>query len=303
VNNSPEPWSLGHSIVSEQLKRFVAEKAAQARAVRPNENDIPPEFKSLLAAAEKGDWPTLRQIFADRHEAALADWHAQQGGGRNPRTWRLHSLEWVIALEIEGAFEQFAAGVEEYAVAFGKEVIRSIPPGSNYFSGTDSAHGVITALCKSHVNADPFFTLTQNAMLDKGYLNYVRSMYESWIDIPTDGDLTNAYNEYREDARRRLKENKLLPGEDVREVEGKVQIIGMISHMAINGLVTKLTFDKNPDREFYVEEGFPLEWMYPHLSPHGLILKLSRQPLAELSEEQIQQRPQILDALYPANDW
>ena len=55
--------------------------------------------------------------------------------------------------------------------------------------------------------------------------------------------------------------------------------------MSINGLMTKVIFDHNPDREFYVEESFPLEWMYPYLEPHGLIMKLNRQPLAQLPAE------------------
>jgi len=38
-----------------------------------------------------------------------------------------------------------------------------------------------------------------------------------------------------------------------------------------------------------VEESFPLEWMYPYLSPHGLIFRLNRQPLPALT-------PQMLDA-------
>src|SRR3974390_3510426 len=55
--------------------------------------------------------------------------------------------------------------------------------------------------------------------------------------------------------------------------------------MSINGLLTKLIFDRNPDREFYIEESFPLDWMYPHLEPHGLIMRINRQPLADLSED------------------
>lgn len=282
MNSSPEPWSLERSIVSEQLKRFVAEKVAQARAARPDGMERSPEFDSLLAAAEKGDWPTMRDIFAKWHAAAMKWEHF----------WSVQPCEVIVALEMEGAFEQFATGVEEYAVGFGRDVIASIPPGSILFSGhgADSARGVITALCRSHMNADPFFTLAQDAMADKGALHYWRSMYGGRIYVPTDADGANCYNEYREDARRRLKENKLLPGELVTEAEvgGKVQFSCWTSTMAINGLVTKLMFDKNPAREFYVEQGFPIEWMYPHLSPHGLIMRINRQPLSELSDNAIQ---------------
>src|SRR5262249_46962940 len=58
--------------------------------------------------------------------------------------------------------------------------------------------------------------------------------------------------------------------------------------MAINALLAKEIFDKNPSREFYVEESFPLDWMYPHLEPHELIMKINREPLARLSEEVVQ---------------
>ena len=69
---------------------------------------------------------------------------------------------------------------------------------------------------------------------------------------------------------------------------GKVQVSGQVSVMAINGLLVKLVFDRNPERQFYVEEGFPLDWMYPYLEPDGLIMKLNREPLSTLSEESLQ---------------
>ena len=31
-------------------------------------------------------------------------------------------------------------------------------------------------------------------------------------------------------------------------------------------------------RAFYIEESYPMPWMYPYLTPHGLILKLNNQP-------------------------
>jgi tetratricopeptide (TPR) repeat protein len=59
--------------------------------------------------------------------------------------------------------------------------------------------------------------------------------------------------------------------------------------MTINGLLVKIIFDKNPGREFYIEESFPLDWMYPYLEPHGLIMKINRQPLSGLSDEIVSQ--------------
>ena len=68
-------------------------------------------------------------------------------------------------------------------------------------------------------------------------------------------------------------------------ITSKIQVSGQVAVMAINGRIAKTIFDKNPTREFYIEESFALDWMYPHLTPHGLIMKINRKPLGEISEE------------------
>ena len=107
------------------------------------------------------------------------------------------------------------------------------------------------------------------------------------IYTPTPGDSTQCFNEYMEDAQRRLEANQLKPGEDVKydQASGRVQISGPVSVMCINGLLTKVIFDHNPKNDFFVEESFPLDWMYPYLTPHGIIMKINRQPLSALSQE------------------
>lgn len=69
-----------------------------------------------------------------------------------------------------GAFEAFTFGNQKYAELFGNEIIQSIPPGGVYFGGTDPGRFIVTALQKSQVNGDPFFTLTQNALAGGFYL-------------------------------------------------------------------------------------------------------------------------------------
>jgi tetratricopeptide (TPR) repeat protein len=63
--------------------------------------------------------------------------------------------------------------------------------------------------------------------------------------------------------------------------------------MAINGLLTKVMFDHNPKNEFFVEESFPLDWMYPHLTPYGVIMKIQPQPLPTLPEDVLQRDHQF----------
>ena len=59
------------------------------------------------------------------------------------------------------------------------------------------------------------------------------------------------------DAHRRSQLGQLKYGEDVKESGGKVQVSGQVAVMQINGLLTKVIFDKNPENEFFVEESFP----------------------------------------------
>jgi hypothetical protein len=299
-------WSLERSVVAAELKRFVAEKCAQVRAeIRGPGHDMGPESESLFTAAEKCDWSGVFDSLAAMHKAA----RERQGGSTSWNSQVVYPVEWAAVNEIGAVLEEFAAGEEEYAVTFARDIIASIPPGSIYFGGTDPGRFLVTALSNSHVNADPFFTITQNALVDfQSYLRYVRGMYGSRIYIPTQEDTAKAFNEYQEDARRRRDEGKLLPGEVFEEVARITELRGQIAVMALNGALSKLMFERNPEREFYVEESFPLRWMYPHLSPHGLILKINRQQRSELSSDIVQRDhkywtrylgPMIGDWLFP----
>jgi tetratricopeptide (TPR) repeat protein len=62
-----------------------------------------------------------------------------------------------------------------------------------------------------------------------------------------------------------------------------MQVRGTGSVMAINALLTKVIFETNPDHSFYVEESFPLQWMYPYITPHGIIMKLEAEREFEIT--------------------
>jgi tetratricopeptide (TPR) repeat protein len=121
------------------------------------------------------------------------------------------------------------------------------------------------------------------------------------IYIATPEDSQRCFNEYLTDAQRRLQHDmqfpnepkQIKPGEDVRVVENRVTVAGQIAVMSINGLLTKVMFDHNPKNEFFVEESFPLDWMYPHLTPYGVIMKINRQPLPTLTEDVFQRDHQF----------
>jgi hypothetical protein len=269
--------SLKNPEVAAQLKSFVAEKETQANAAT---NKMPSEFQAFFAAAEKGDWLAVSNMFWD-----LGKRIGHLDATARPDFSYAHGTQWEAVKEVWGALDAFGEGDEKYSMAFGTNIIASISAGSIYFGGTDPGRFLVTAMQKSQVNADPFFVLTQNALADGTYLDYLRSMYGDKIYIPTAEDSQKCFQDYMEDAQRRMQSHQLMPGEDVKMVDGKVQVSGQVAVMEINGLLARVVFDKNPNREFYIEESFPLEWMYPYLEPHGLIMKINRQPLVALSED------------------
>jgi tetratricopeptide (TPR) repeat protein len=105
------------------------------------------------------------------------------------------------------------------------------------------------------------------------------------IYIPSPADSQQCFQDYTEDVGRRAQLNQLKPGEDVHIENGRVQVSGQVAVMNINGLLCKVIFDHCPTNEFYVEESFPLDWMYPYETPFGIIMKINRNPLPELSQD------------------
>ncbi len=105
------------------------------------------------------------------------------------------------------------------------------------------------------------------------------------IYTPTYLDSQNCFNEYMLDAQRRIQLGQLRPGEVVTTNGNQLSVSGQVAVMAINALLTKIIFDNNPGHEFYIEESFPLDWMFPHLTPYGIIMKINRDPIPEMTQE------------------
>src|SRR5581483_10331432 len=99
------------------------------------------------------------------------------------------------------------------------------------------------------------------------YMEYVQVRYNHDMRLQHDLQRPNEPKQLRpgEDVNRQIK-----PGEDVQVADNRIQINGQTAVMSINGLLTKVIFDHNPTNEFFVEESFPLDWMYPYLTPFGV---------------------------------
>ena len=176
------------------------------------------------------------------------------------------------------------------------------------------------------------YIITQNALADSTYMNYIRDHYDysrpdanhpeslanrsawqrtlfmaAWnlldrkntypkepIWIPSERDAQSAFQQYVQE----LQTRQPMPGEDVRVEGGRVSVQGVAGVMAINGILTKMIFDKNKDKHaFYVEESYVIPWMYPYMEPHGIILKINKEPLAQIDAAMIERDRKYWDAL------
>src|ERR1017187_2038910 len=169
------------------------------------------------------------------------------------------------------------------------------------------------------------YIITQNALADSTYMSYIRDHYDytrpdpnnpatlerrlpwqrelfrwGWthlhrdtmypkepIWIPSETDTQHAFQEYINNVQTRQAHGEHLSADENVTVEGgAVQVRGVAGVMNINGILTKWIFDHAKDKHsFYVEESYVIPWMYPYLTPAGIIMKINRDPLASPQQD------------------
>jgi len=277
---------LSAAAVDGRVRSFVKEKREQVNKVAAEQKiKVPAEAGKMFDAAARGQWRTATNLFE-----GIKKKHKPPDDFGNTNAWP--GELWFPIQEV-GALGDLAE--EPGLWFFAEEVFRAVPRGSVYFGGTDPGRFMITALSTSHADGNPFFTITQNQLVARDYLKYVQSMYGSRLSVPALELIQRAFSNYLSDVQGRLKHDtefpgepkQLKPGEQVSVVDGRVQVSGNVAVMAINGAIAKAIFDQNSGREFYVEESFELEWMMPHFTPAGPIMKLNRRPPETLPDDMI----------------
>ena len=271
----PSPEAVPEGLTP--AKDFFTNRERLARTLLGDREDrVDPTVWQAFQAGVAGDWPALTKLYpaVDR-----LTWANPDDG--EPTRLAAHPLK-----EAYGVYEVRSHCPVACADAFTRDVLQCVPAGSVYFGGTDAGRFLITAAVSAAGPETRFDCLTQNALADLSYLDYLRRLHSQALSVPTSKDLEQSFEDYMQDAATRFREGRLRPGEQVVDMgDGRIQIRGRTAVMQINAALARRLFEANPTREFYVEESWPLDWMSPHLSPCGLILKLNREPLARLAPE------------------
>lgn len=151
----------------------------------------------------------------------------------------------------------------------------SMEPHSVFFGGTDPGRFVPTYMIYSANFRPDVYLITQNALADDTYMSVERDLYGDEIWIPSKEDSAESFQIYVEE----VQSGKRNANADLKIENGRVQVTGALGVMEINGILTKMMFDhERLRRAFYVEESYVIQWMYRYLSPHGLIMKINKDP-------------------------
>ena len=141
-----------------------------------------------------------------------------------------------------------------------------------FYGGTDPGRFVPTYMIYSARVREDVYLITQNALADNTYMNVMRDLYGDQIWIPAQKDSAKAFQRYVEE----VNSGKRPRNAQLKIENGRVQVSGALGVMEINGILAKMIFEHNNFRhDFYVEESYVIRWMYPYLTPHGLIMKIN----------------------------
>ena len=156
--------------------------------------------------------------------------------------------------------------------------------GAVFFGGTDPGRFVPTYMIYSADVRPDVFLITQNALADNTFMSVTRDLYGDELWIPTPKDSEDAFGEFVDDVRT----GKRQANSDIVVENGRVQVVGALGVMEINGILCEKIFEHNKRwHDFFVEESYVIPWMYPYLTPHGLIMKINseRTPLTRANTD------------------
>jgi hypothetical protein len=259
-------------IVAEKLSRFAQKRALIADAIAKSRGvTAPPDVARFFEAVQTGNWQQTTNLFASLEN------QVRNRSGELP-----FGAMWSAILETYGVAQQAHEWPAQRLLDYGNAILDSLRPGMVYVGGTDSGRFIPTLLNET-TEGESHIVLTQNALADSTYLEYLRFLYGDRFSTLSAEDSQSGFSTYLQDAQKRLQHDQdnpddprqILPGEDIQKIENRVQVSGQVAVMQINELLLKTLMQKNPDLSFALQESFPFKTLYATASTLGPITELS----------------------------
>jgi hypothetical protein len=223
-----------------------------------------------MDAAESGRWAEVQSQFQELDKI-------RKTTGWSEGTARL----WPVIMETFGVAEIAHRWPAEQLLDYGQAVLGSLRPDMVYVGGTDPGRFIPTLLNETS-DGERHIVLTQNALADASYLQYLQFLYSDRFSALTTDDSKDMFAAYTTDAKKRLEHDQqfpnepkqVLPGEDLRLNDNRFQVSGQTAVMDINEKLFQTLMAKNPGLSFAIEQSFPLKSTYAEAVPLGPIMEL-----------------------------
>jgi hypothetical protein len=270
------PQLSAEEIVAAKVAQFGQKRRELVRAIaRHSQNDIPPEVEKFFNAIESGNWDSITNQWRE-----LAIHSSQYEFSSNH--WDHLDPFWPSVLDAYGVAEQAHLWPAQKLLDYGNAVMGALRPGMVYVGGTDNGRWV-PELMNETSDGEQHIIVTQNALADARYLDFVNDLYSDRMSSLTQDDSQRAFAAYVSEAQKRLEHDQqfpdepkqVLPGEDIQIVDGKVVVKGQVAVMAINGRLLQMLMQKNPDMSFAIEQSYPFQDTYADALPLGPLMELN----------------------------
>jgi hypothetical protein len=261
--------------VAGKVRRFGQLRRDLVRAIAQRSNkQVPREVERFFDAVESGRWEEIK-----------AEWDllAKRSGQYENSTSHPEELDpyWPAVLDAYGVAEQAHLWPAQKLLDYGNAILDSLRPGMVYVGGTDNGRW-IPELLNETGDGEPHIIVTQNALADGRYLDFVNTLYGDRLATFTQEDSQRAFQEYINDAQQRFEHDRqfpdepkqVLPGEDIQMVDGKIQVGGQVAVMSINERLLEALMRKNPGLSFAIQESFPFRGTYANALPLGPLMEL-----------------------------
>src|ERR1041385_8954226 len=165
--------------------------------------DVPDEVERFFDAVERGRWEEIDAA----HEALLLT----RTNLNQPKSAELHQI-WRSIQETWGAAKETHNWPAQKLLDYGEAVLGSLKPGMIYVGGTDPGCFIPTFLNETS-DGERHITLTQNALADGTYFDYLNYLYADRLQTLTQDDSQHAFQNYITDAQKRFQHDQEHPDE------------------------------------------------------------------------------------------
>ena len=217
-------------IVASKVTRFAQDRLRITHAMAERfKVSVAPDVEKFFQAVAAGRWEELNADFKALRQ------RRESGNGEDL------GVLWGPILETQLIAECAHDWPAQKLLDYGDATLGALRPGMVYVGGTDPGRGIPTLLNETS-DGERRIVITQNALADASYLQYLNFLYGDRVATLTSEDSQRAFQHYIADAQKRLAHDQqfpdepkqIRPGEDIRIVDNRVQVSGQVAVMAIN---------------------------------------------------------------------